>query len=178
MNPRVPRTIAYTLGWILALQYATTAFAQSAAASESAGSQQSVASTPASSPPSATSTEDRAPSNATSASQETSPYPQAPEPQTQDAKESLRVQQTKETAKSQNPDGYAFQQPQGAAAARLQPTTGTAASQPGGAALAPARQKRSRSLLIRLGVLAAASVAVGAVVALSEASPGKPPGSR
>src|ERR1700684_3916346 len=78
MNPRVPRTIAYTLGWILALQYATTAFAQSAAASENAGSQQSVASTPASSPPSATSTEDRAPSKGTSEKQENTALPPGP----------------------------------------------------------------------------------------------------
>ena len=173
MNPRTPQTIAFALVCILALQPATPAFAQNAATSANTDPQQPVASTPA-----ATSTPDQAPENATSGSQETSPYPQAPEPQTQDLRESLRVQQTKEAAKTQKPDGYAFQQPQGAAAARSQPTTGTAASQPAGAALAPVRQKRSRSFLIRLGVLAGASIAVGTVVALSQASPSKPPGSR
>jgi len=68
------------------------------------------------------------------------------------------------------------QQPKGAAAAEVQRSTGTAASTPSGAAIAPAKQKRSRSLLIRLGALAGAGVAIGTVVALSSASPSKPPG--
>ena len=175
MNPRTLQTIAFVfvLGCIIALQPATTAFAQNAATGASADPQQPVASTPTAATPA-----DQAPENATSASQKTSPYPEAPEPQTQDIRESLRVQQTQEAAKTQNPDREAFQQPEGAAAARLQPTTGTAASQPAGAALAPAKQKRSRSFLIRVGVVAAATIAVGTVVALSEASPSKPPGSR
>jgi hypothetical protein len=173
MNPHTPRIIAFVLGCIFTLQSATAAFAQNAATAANDNSQQPVAS-----PPVATSPVEQVPDNATSSgSHEASPYPQAPEPRTQDIRESLRIQQTVEAAKTQNPEG-AWQQPQGAAAARLQPTTGTAASQPAGAALAPARQKRSRSFLIRLGVLAGASIAVGTVVALSSASPGKPPGSR
>ena len=178
MNPRTLQAIAFALGCILALQSATTAFAQNAATGASTEPQQPVASTPT-----AISPMDQAPDNAPNRGQKTSPYPdapkqQAPEPPTQDIRESLRVQQTKEAAKTQNPDGDALQQPQGAAAARVQPTTGTAASQPAGAALAPAQQKRSRSFLIRLGVLAGASIAVGTVVALSSASPSKPPGTR
>ena len=174
MNLRSPRTIVFALGCVVALQSATIAFAQNAATDASTDPQQ-----PAASAPAATSPADQAPDDAaSSASQKTSPYPPAPEPQTQDIRESLRVQQAKEAARTQNPDGYALQQPQGAAAARLQPTTGTAASQPAGAALAPARQKRSRSFLIHVGVVAAATIAVGTVVALSEASPSKPPGSR
>ena len=173
MNPRTLQAIAFALGCILALQSATTAFAQNAATGASTEPQHPVASTPT-----AISLVDQAPDNAPNQSQKTSPYPDAPEPPTQDIRESLRVQQTKEAAKTQNPDGDALQQPQGAAAARAQPTTGTAASQPAGAALAPAEQKRSRSFLIRLGILAGASIAVGTVVALSSASPNKPPGSR
>jgi hypothetical protein len=68
------------------------------------------------------------------------------------------------------------QQPKGAAAAEVQPSTGTAVSTPSGAAIAPAKQKRSRSLLIRMGALAGAAVAIGTVVALSSGSPSKPPG--
>jgi hypothetical protein len=68
------------------------------------------------------------------------------------------------------------QQPKGAAAAEVQKSTGTAASTPSGAAIAPAKQKRSRSLLIRLGALAGAGIAIGTVVALSSGAPGKPPG--
>ncbi len=170
MNPRTLQTIAFALGCALALQSATTAFAQNAA---TADPQQPLASTSTPASPA-----DQVPDNAASGSQKTSPYPDAPEPQTQDIRESLRVQQTKEAAKTQNPDRNELQQPQGAAAARLQPTTGTAASQPAGAALAPARQKRSRSFLVRMSVLAGASIAVGTVVALSSASPSKPPGGR
>jgi outer membrane biosynthesis protein TonB len=175
MNPRTLQTIAFALGCILALQSATTAFAQSAATGANPDPQQPVASPPAATAPPA----EQAPDSATSGGgQEPSPYPEAPEPQTQDVKESLRVQQTKEAAKTQDPSRDALQQPKGAAAARVQPTTGTAASQPAGAAIAPAKQKRSRSFLIGLGVLAGAGIALGAVVALSSASPSKPPGSR
>lgn len=175
MSPRTLRTISIALGCILAFQSATTAFAQNAAAADP---QQPVVSTSTPASPA-----DQAPDNANSGSPKTPPLPdapdlQAPESPAQDLRESLRVQQTKEAAKTQNPDRGALQEPQGAAAARVQPTTGTAASQPAGAALAPAKQKRSRSFLIRLGVLAGAGIAVGTVVALSSASPSKPPGTR
>ena len=174
MNPRTLQIIAFALGCILALQSAPAVFAQSAAPEANTDLQQPVASTPAATSAPA----NPAPDSATSSgSQGTSPAPQTPDPQTQDIKELLRVQQTKEAAKTQNPERDALQEPQGAAAARVQPTTGTAASQPAGAAIAPARQKRSRSFLIRLGVLAGAGIAVGTVVALSSASPSKPPGS-
>ena len=49
-------------------------------------------------------------------------------------------------------------------------------AQPVGAAVAPARQRGHRSLLIKMGLLAGAGVAVGSVVALSERSPNRPPG--
>jgi hypothetical protein len=69
------------------------------------------------------------------------------------------------------------QTPQGAAAAQVQPTTGTAASKPAGAALAPPKQRRVRSFLIKFGAIAGAGIALGTVYALSAASPSKPPGS-
>ena len=68
------------------------------------------------------------------------------------------------------------QQPVGAAAAQLGRTTGGAASKPAGAALAPAQQHHTRSLVLKLGLLAGAGVAVGTVAALSKASPSRPPG--
>ena len=173
MNQRTLQTIVFALGCVLALQSAEPAFSQNAASGANQASQQPVASKPAATSPSAAATPESV-SGGTPGTSE----PQAPAPQTQDIRESLRVQQTKEAAKTQNPDSDALQSPQGAAAAQLQPTTGTAASQPAGAAVAPARQRRSRSLLIRLGVLAGAGIAVGAVVGLSGASASKPPGSR
>lgn len=68
-------------------------------------------------------------------------------------------------------------EPVGTAAAEWMPLTGVAASRPAGAALAPAKQRRARSVLIKVGALVGAGVAVGTVMALSAGSPSKPPGS-
>ena len=64
--------------------------------------------------------------------------------------------------------------PVGAAAAPYEPTLGIAASRPAGAAIAPAKQKRVRTILISLGVIAGAGIAVGSVAALSHGSPSRP----
>jgi hypothetical protein len=147
MNQPIMQAIAFALGCILALQSASPAFAQNAATGPNDDPQQPVASTPAAT----SSPADQASGSATSGgSQETSPYPEAPTPQTLDVKESLRVKQTKEAAKKQDPIRDASQRPQGAAAGAY--TTGVAAYQPAGAAIAPAKQRRSRSFLIRLGI--------------------------
>jgi hypothetical protein len=66
--------------------------------------------------------------------------------------------------------------PSGAAGAKAATVKGAPVAQPAGAAVAPVRQRGHRSLLIKLGVLAGAGIAVGAVVALSEKSPSRPPG--
>jgi hypothetical protein len=73
----------------------------------------------------------------------------------------------------QQPESH---QPLGTAAAESIPTMGIAASQPAGAAVAPAKQRRVRTILIRVGAVVAGAAAVGAVVALSEGSPSRPPG--
>jgi anti-anti-sigma factor len=70
------------------------------------------------------------------------------------------------------------QEPLGTAAAPPLKTTGIAASRPAGAAIAPAKQRRTRSILIKVGAIVGAGVAVGTVVALSKASPSRPPASR
>jgi anti-anti-sigma factor len=70
------------------------------------------------------------------------------------------------------------QEPVGTAAAEFIKTTGVAASKPAGSAIAPAKQRRARSVLIKVAAIAGAGVAVGAVVALSAASPSHPAGSR
>jgi anti-anti-sigma factor len=66
------------------------------------------------------------------------------------------------------------QEPLGTAAAEFVATTGVAASRPAGAAIAPAKQRRARSILIKVAAIAGAGVAVGAVVALSSVSPSRP----
>ncbi len=70
------------------------------------------------------------------------------------------------------------QDPLGTAVAPSVKTTGVAASRPAGAAIAPAKQKRARSILIKVAAIVGAGAAVGIVVALSSASPSRPPGSR
>ena len=66
--------------------------------------------------------------------------------------------------------------PVGAAAAEAGVTAGGAASRPAGAAIAPAKQGQKRSLLIKLGLIAAAGGAIGAVYALSRGTGSLPPG--
>ncbi len=65
-------------------------------------------------------------------------------------------------------------QPLGTAVAPVEKPVGVAASRPAGAAIAPAKQKRARSFVIKVGVVVAAAVAVGTVVALSSGSPSRP----
>jgi anti-anti-sigma factor len=65
-------------------------------------------------------------------------------------------------------------EPLGTAAAKSIKTTGVAASRPAGSAIAPGKQRRARSILIKVGVIAGAGVAVGTVVALSAASSSRP----
>jgi hypothetical protein len=66
------------------------------------------------------------------------------------------------------------QKPVGTAAAPYERTTGIAASRPAGAVIAPAKQRRARSIFIRVSIVVGAAVAVGTVVALSNASPSRP----
>ena len=68
------------------------------------------------------------------------------------------------------------QRPVGTAAAEAPNTSGIAASQPAGVAIAPAKQRRARTIIIRTGAIIGAAVAVGAVIALTEATGSKPPG--
>ncbi|MGC2195656.1 MAG: hypothetical protein WA628_13340 [Terriglobales bacterium] len=66
--------------------------------------------------------------------------------------------------------------PSGTAGAKAPTVKGAPASRPVGAAIAPAKQRQRRSLLIKAGLIAGACVAVGSAFALSKGSPSKPPG--
>ena len=68
------------------------------------------------------------------------------------------------------------QKPEGTAAAEPTHAGGVAASQPAGVAIAPDKQHRARTIVIRVGAIIGAAAAVGAVVALTEATGSKPPG--
>jgi hypothetical protein len=80
--------------------------------------------------------------------------------------------QSAQTPTNQEP----AQAPSGAAGAKAANVKGAPVAQPAGAAVAPARQRGHRSLLIKVGLVAAGAVAVGAVVALSAKSPARPAG--
>src|SRR4029077_6348391 len=83
------------------------------------------------------------------------------------------VQQPQDDAgQAQNPSSV----PSGAAGAKAAPAKGAPASRPGGSAIAPAKQRERRSLLIKVGLVAGACVAVGTAFALSKGSPSRPPG--
>ena len=83
---------------------------------------------------------------------------------------------SKTAAQQQTPANAKDQQPLGTAAAEKGTTRGGAASKPAGTAIAGAKQKQSRSLLIKVGAIAAAGVALGTVYALSRGTSPTPPG--
>lgn len=68
------------------------------------------------------------------------------------------------------------QRPVGTAAAEAPKAKGVTAAEPSGVAIAPAKQRRVRTLVIKVGAILAAGAAVGTVIALTEATPSRPPG--
>jgi hypothetical protein len=66
--------------------------------------------------------------------------------------------------------------PEGTAAAGTNPATGVAASQPAGMAIAPVKQRRTRTIVLRTGAILGAGVALGSVFALTQGTSSKPPG--
>ncbi|HTV64358.1 MAG TPA: hypothetical protein VMD98_02080 [Bryocella sp.] len=92
------------------------------------------------------------------------PPPQAPEGSNETLPATPAPQQGEQT----------MQQPLGAATAEGVPTVGGAASRPAGMAIAPAKQSQKRSLLIKIGLIAAAGIAIGTVYALSKGTSSKP----
>jgi hypothetical protein len=64
--------------------------------------------------------------------------------------------------------------PVGTAVAPYEKGIGIAASRPAGAVIAPAKQRRTRSFVIKTSLIIGAAVAVGTVVALSSGSPSRP----
>ena len=102
--------------------------------------------------------------------------PESPDPVQSTTTDQAHPSPAAPSAPQQSQQGKT-QQPAGTAAAEVENTTGDAAYKPAGAAIAPAKQKRRRMLLIKVGALLGAGVAIGSVAALSSASPSRPPGS-
>lgn len=85
--------------------------------------------------------------------------------------QNIPVAPSSPSTQSSNPGGTA---PVGTAAAPYEKPLGVAASRPAGAVIAPAKQRRTRSIAIRVGLLVGAAAAIGTVVALSKSSPSRP----
>jgi hypothetical protein len=87
---------------------------------------------------------------------------------------SATQQQTSASDQSKEPQPK--EAPLGAAAAQAAKTSGGAASKPAGTAIAPAKQRQTRSLLIKVGAIAAGAAALGIVYGLTRSTPSLPPG--
>lgn len=74
------------------------------------------------------------------------------------------------------PQEQKLQRPVGTAAAEAPRVNGVTAARPAGVAIAPAKQHRVRTILIRTGAILGAGAALGTVIALTAATPSKPPG--
>jgi hypothetical protein len=70
------------------------------------------------------------------------------------------------------------QRPVGTAAAEAPVVSGVTAAQPAGVAVAPAKQRRVRTIVLKVGAIVGAGVAVGTIIALTEGTSSKPPGAR
>jgi hypothetical protein len=99
-----------------------------------------------------------------SASQPSPQSPVAPGPQTS----------APPVSSAATPAQSGQQAPVGTAAAPYENKIGVAASRPAGVVIAPAKQKRERSLVIKVGLIVGGAIAVGTVVGLSAASSSRP----
>jgi len=74
--------------------------------------------------------------------------------------------------------GQKLQRPVGTAAAEAPKVSGVTAAQPAGIAIAPAKQRKIRVIVLKVGAIVGAGAALGTVIALSRSTPSKPPGAR
>jgi len=104
--------------------------------------------------------QDGGPSNA--AGTQSAPPQSSGQTQAQNPQQQASTQQTPQQA------------PVGTAVAPVVRPEGTAASRPAGAAIAPAKQRRRKTIAIRVALLVGAAAAVGTVAAATLGSPSRP----
>jgi hypothetical protein len=155
-------------GLVMLLVITMTEAADASPRQALSGQQQSV---PASQNPSKDS-DSRAGTSGVDTSQSETTYPNSPAPSRSQVA-NLSGQAGTSPSQSDQAQSPAAK-PVGTAAAPYEKTSGVAGSRPAGAVIAPAKQRRARSILIRVGVIVGAAVAVGTVVALSKGSPSRP----
>ena len=113
------------------------------------------------SPGSTRAQEQATPGQQTTTEQQSSSTPQAPSPGNAQGNEQANQK---------------LQRPVGTAAAEAPKVSGITAAEPAGIAIAPAKQHRVRTIVIKVGAIIGASAALGTVIALTAATPSKPPG--
>jgi hypothetical protein len=102
---------------------------------------------------------------------QTAELPESPVPAQRNTAQPAPELVSSSSQDAQQPDA---QKPVGTAAGPSTRPVGVAGSRPSGAAIAPAKQRRVKAILIRISLIAAGAAAVGAVVGLSKESPSKP----
>jgi hypothetical protein len=109
------------------------------------------------------------------------PVPTTPDqnqlPETPQAQQPGATQPAQQAPATPAPQKQNQSEPLGTAAAPGANTVGGGASKPAGTAIAPAKQKQYRSLLLKLGLIAAGGAALGTVYALSRGTSSTPPNS-
>lgn len=106
------------------------------------------------------------------ANSELAEYPDAPTPQNTQSSPSAANQSNVPASNDQQEEQQS--RPLGTAAAPETKPTGVTGSRPAGAVIAPAKQRRVHAILISVGLLAGAGIAIGTVAALSKGSPSRP----
>lgn len=100
---------------------------------------------------------------------------QSPSTQSTNSQSDSRAREKQDSPATSKQDEK-LQRPVGTAAAEGPRVTGVTAAQTAGAAIAPAKQRRVRTVVLKVGAILGAGAAIGTVVALSAATPSKPPG--
>lgn len=92
------------------------------------------------------------------------------------AQASSSIQEASSQAPADQDQSQRPQRPLGTAVAETPTVSGVTAAQPAGVAIAPAKQRRKRTLVLKVGAMVGAGVALGTVIALTEGTSSKPPG--
>ncbi|MFY9742861.1 MAG: hypothetical protein WA252_17945 [Candidatus Sulfotelmatobacter sp.] len=107
---------------------------------------------------------------------QTAPNQTAPNQAPADQNQVSQASPNQSSSNQSSPNQAPVQRPVGTAAAEAPNRSGIAASEPAGVAIAPAKQHRARTIIIRTGAIIGAAVALGVVIGLTEATGSKPPG--
>jgi hypothetical protein len=107
-------------------------------------------------------------------SQQQSPVTRGPNPQNPPEAPTPQLADPATRSSNLQSDQQQDNKPVGTAAAPEAKPTGVAASRPAGAVIAPAKQRRAHAILIRVGIIVGAGVAIGTVAGLSRGSSSRP----